>query len=312
MVPVKGEQMGKRQDLTVAIVGPGRLGQAMGRLLLRAGVQVKFIAARQLSRARKAARFIGGGKALDLKDRQFADADIILITTSDSAIGPVAAKIARYRKDWGRQIVLHTCGSLSASVLACFRDRGAAVGSVHPYQTIPNPLAGVRNLPGCFWAVEGDKRAVAVARQWVKALGGKSFTISPEFKPLYHLSAFLVSPTTVALMDCSERLLQQAGVPKKVIRPMLGKFVAETVNNFVEFGGRKSLTGPAVRGDWVTLQRHIAELQCFAPEVIPAYVELVDLMLGVADGAQGRAKKIRSGKPARTRAPQKTKVRKRK
>jgi len=65
---------------------------------------------------------------------------------------------------------------------------------------------------------------------------------------------------------------------------MLGKFVSETVNNFAESGGRKSLTGPAVRGDWATLQRHIAQLQRFAPEVIPAYVELVDLMLGVAGG----------------------------
>ena len=302
--------MGKPRNLMVAIVGPGRLGQAMGRLLLRAGVRVEFIAARQLSHAMKAARFIGGGKALRLKDRQFAGADIILITTSDAAIGPVSSKIARCREDWSKQIVLHTCGSLPASVLAAFKERGAAIGSVHPYQTIPNPAAGVRNLPGCFWAVEGDRRALAVARQWVKALGGKSFTIAPEFKPLYHLSAFLVCPTTVTLMDCSERLLQQAGVPKKVIRPMLGGFVSETANNFVEFGGRKSLTGPAVRGDWATLQRHIAELQRFAPEVIPAYVELVDLMLRVAQGAPGRSKKVRSGKPARTRAPQKTQGRK--
>ena len=297
--------MGTRRDLTVAIVGPGRLGQAMGRLLLGTGVRIESIAARQLSRARKAARFIGGGKALDLDDRRFAGADIILITTSDAAIGPVSNKIARYRENWSRQIVLHTCGSLPASVLAAFRERGAAIGSIHPYQTIPNASAGVRNLPGCFWAVEGEKRAVAVARQWVKTLGGKAFTIAPEFKPLYHLSAFLVCPTTVTLMDCSERLLKQAGVPGKIIRPMLGKFIAETANNFVEFGGRKSLTGPAVRGDWGTLQRHIAELQRFAPEVIPAYVELVDLMLGVADGARGRGKKTMSGDPARTQTRQK-------
>ena len=302
--------MGTRRDLTVAIVGPGRLGQAMGRLLLGAGVRIEFIAARQLSRATRAERFIGGGKAMDLDDRRFTDADIILITTSDAAIGPVSREIARYRKDWSKQIVLHTCGSLPASVLAALKERGAAIGSIHPYQTIPNPSAGVRNLSGCFWAVEGDKRAVAVARQWVKALGGKAFTIAPEFKPLYHLSAFLVCPTTVTLMDCSERLLKQAGVPEKIIRPTLGKFVAETVNNFVEFGGRKSLTGPAVRGDWATLQRHIAELQRFAPEVIPAYVELVDLMLGVADGIPGWPKMIRPGKPAHTRAGHKTEGRK--
>ena len=283
--------MRNRREMTVAIVGPGRLGQAIGRLLLRTGEPVKLVAARQLPRAKKAAQFIGGGVAITLKDRRLAEADVILITTSDGAISPVASRIAKFRKDWSGQIVLHTCGSLPASVLEAFRERGAAIGSLHPYQTIPNPQAGVRNLLGCYWAVEGDRRAVALARRWVKLLGGKSFAIAPEFKPLYHLSAFLVCPTTVTLMDCSERLLAQAGVPKKVIRPMLGKFVSETVNNFVEFGGRKSLTGPAVRGDWATLQRHVAQLQHFAPEVIPAYVELVDLMLGMAGDSSGGGKK---------------------
>jgi predicted short-subunit dehydrogenase-like oxidoreductase (DUF2520 family) len=289
--------MGKRRELKVAVVGPGRIGQAMGRLLLVAGEPVRFVAARQLSRARKAVRFIGGGLALTLKDRRLAESDVILITTSDAAIGPVADRLAKYRKEWSGRIVLHACGSLPASLLDPFKQRGAAVGSLHPYQTVPGPSAGVRNLPGSYWAVEGDRRAVALARRWVKLLDGKSFAIAPEFKPLYHLSAFLVCPTTVALMDCSERLLQQAGVPKKVIRPMLEKFVAETVRNFAEFGGRKSLTGPAVRGDWATLQRHIAQLQRFAPEVIPAYVELVDLMLDVARGSDpggkmaGRSKK---------------------
>lgn len=297
--------MGKLGESTVAIVGPGRLGQAMGRLLLAAGVPVEFVAARQLACARKAVRFIGGGKALALKDRQLAGAGVILITTSDAAIGPVARKLANFREDWSGKIVLHTCGSLPASVLDPFKTRGAAVGSLHPYQTVPSPSAGVRNLPGGFWAVEGDQQAVVVARRWVKALGGKPFVIAPEAKAIYHLSAFLVCPTLVTLMDCSERLLREAGVPKSIIRPMLGMFVSETVSNFVEFGGRKSLTGPAVRGDWATIQRHIAELQRFAPEVIPAYVELVDLMLNVARRpAAGRRKTaIAKSSAGKTRPP---------
>jgi predicted short-subunit dehydrogenase-like oxidoreductase (DUF2520 family) len=295
--------MQKRREMTVAILGPGRLGQAMGRLLLLAGVPVRLVAARQLSRARKAAQFIGGGEAITLKDRRIAEANIILITASDAAISPVASRLAKCRKDWSGRIVVHTCGSLAASVLEPFKERGAVVGSLHPYQTIPNPQAGVRNLAGCHWAVEGDRRAVAVARRWVKLLGGKSFAIAPEFKPLYHLSAFLVCPTVVTLMDCSERLLLEAGVPRKVIRPMLGRFVSETVNNFVETGGRKSLTGPAVRGDWPTLQRHIAQLQRFAPEVIPAYVELVELMLRVAGSSSGGGKKAGSDEKSSGKRP---------
>ena len=295
--------MGTLRESTVAIVGPGRLGQAMGRLLSVAGVPIKFVAARQLPRARKAVRFIGCGKVLSLNDPQLAEVGVILVTTSDAAIGPVARRLASLRKDWTGRIVLHTCGSLPASVLDPFKQRGAVVGSLHSYQTIPSPEAGVRSLPGSFWALEGDRRAVAVARQWVKALGGTAFTLAAGSKPLYHLSAFLVCPTEVTLMDCSEQLLRQAGVPQKVIRPMLGRFVAETVNNFVEFGGRKSLTGPAVRGDWKTLERHLAELQRSAPEIIPAYVELVDLMLRVAGKNPGRNRRGGNSNPSARRTP---------
>ncbi|HEX5411938.1 MAG TPA: Rossmann-like and DUF2520 domain-containing protein [Terriglobia bacterium] len=274
--------MRARRELSITIVGPGRLGQAMGKLLLGAGVPIGFVAGRQLSRAGMATGFIGGGKATTLKDRQLANAGVILITTSDAAVGPVARTLANFRKDWSGQVVLHTCGSQPASILEAFKKRGAAVGSLHPYQTIPNPSAGARNLPGCYWAVEGDRQAVAVARRWVKALGGKSFVIAPDAKARYHLSAFLVCPTAVTLMDCSERLLREAGVPKNLIRPMLGIFVSETVRNFVEFGGRKSLTGPAARGDWATTRKHLAEIRRVCPEALPAYCGLLQMMAKIA------------------------------
>lgn len=296
--------MATRRNPNVGIVGPGRLGQAMGKLLHDAGVPIAFVAARKVERARNAAWFIGGGKALSLRDRQLAEAEVVLITASDSALIPVARRLAGYRKEWSGRVVLHACGSAPASVLEPFKKRGASIGSIHPYQTVPNPSAGVRNLPGGFWGVEGDRKAVGVARKWVKLLAGQAFEVPPELKPLYHLSAFLVCPTVVTLMDCSQRLLRQAGVPKRVIRPMLGRFVAETVNNFVELGGRRSLTGPAVRGDWTTLERHIAQLQRFAPEMIPAYVELVDLMLLAAgsDSARGERAAKAPSRGGRTRA----------
>lgn len=294
--------MAKDLNSSVTIVGPGRLGQAMGKLLLQEGVPIRFVAARKLERARNAVRFIGGGTAVSLKDGRLTNANIILMATSDSALGPVARQLAACQKDWSGKVVLHVCGSSPASVLGPFKKRGASVGSVHPYQTVPSPAAGVRNLPGGFWAVEGDTKAVAVARRWVKMLSGTAFEMLPENKPLYHLSAFLVCPTVVSLMDCSERILQQAGVPKRVVRPMLGNFVSETVRNFVEFGGRKSLTGPAVRGDWTTIEKHAAELQRFAPEAVPAYIELLNLMLRLAGSGPDRNKKAHEAISAGVRA----------
>lgn len=272
----------KPASQSIAIIGPGRLGQALGRLLVGEGYPVRFIAARRPAAARQAVRFIGAGKAVGLDAKELSGASIILLTTSDASLLPVSRQIARLRRDWSGHVVLHTCGSVPAGILAAFKRRGAAIGSVHPFQTIPSPVTGVRNLRGGYWGIDGDLAARRLAARWVKAWDGIAFPVRPERKILYHASAFLVCPTLVTLMEQSERLLKHSGVPMKIARPMLGRFVAETVRNFVEFGGRKSLTGPASRGDWQVIRRHLAAIRREFPEAVTVYRELLRAMLRLA------------------------------
>ncbi len=266
----------------VAIVGPGRVGQALGKLLAEAGVPITLIAARRAGAARRAARFVGSGRPVGIEDPRVTEATVILLTTADAALEPVARDLARRRRDWSGRVVLHTCGSLPAAVLRPLRRRGAAIGALHPFQTIPSPAAGVRNLKACFWGIEGDAAARKLAGQWVKALGGVAFPVRPLQKTLYHAAAFLVCPTVVTLMDRSACLLRHAGVPARIVRPMLGQFVAETVGSFVRLGGRRALTGPVTRGDWTTIRRHLAVLRRVSPDLVPLYSALVRAMLPLA------------------------------
>jgi predicted short-subunit dehydrogenase-like oxidoreductase (DUF2520 family) len=269
----------------VAIIGPGRIGQALGRLLAASRVPIAWIAARDLAAARRAARFIGRAKPLGLSDPELTKASIFLLTTTDSALAEVARELAKQgsgKSPWRGKVVLHTCGSLPSTVLRPLKLRGAAIGSLHPYQTVPSPQAGVRNLRRCFWGIEGDRRAQQVARRWVKLLEGVAFPIRPQGKTLYHLSAFLVSPTLVTLMEQSTRLLKEAGVPVGIARPMLRQFVVETAKNFSELGALRALTGPAVRGDWTTIGRHLAVLKRSAPDFVPVYQTLLQAMLRLA------------------------------
>jgi predicted short-subunit dehydrogenase-like oxidoreductase (DUF2520 family) len=267
---------------SVAIIGPGRLGQALGRLLAQSGVPIAYVVARRAARARQAVRFIGRGEPLELANPKIRSASVFLLTVSDSALAEIAKELARQgsgKDSWRAKVVLHTCGSLPSSILRPLKLRGAAIGSLHPYQTVPSPQAGVRNLRGCFWGIEGDRRALQVATSWVKLLEGVAFQVSPKEKTLYHLSAFLVCPTVVTLMEQSACLLGKAGVPPRIARPMLRQFVAETAKNFAEAGARGALTGPAVRGDWTTIRRHLSALKRAAPEFVPVYQTLLRAML---------------------------------
>ena len=270
----------------IASIGPGRLGQALGRLLARAGVRVAGVAARKATEARQAARFIGAGRPVTLDSPDLARADVLLITTSDSALAEVSRALAARRNDWRGSIVIHTSGAWPAggkgSVLEPLRKRGAAAASLHPLQTVPNRGAGVRNLTGCFWAVEGDRKAVQLARQWVRALRGSAIALRSSRKPAYHAAAVMACAGVVALMEGSRRLLEHCGIAPKRARKVLEGFVGETARNFAALGARRALTGPAVRGDWATVRQHEKALGELAPDLLAVYRELNRSMLKIA------------------------------
>ncbi len=286
----------RRSDPGIAIIGPGRLGQALGRLLAGQGFRIRCVAARRVELARRAVRFIGSGKplALSAAGKELVQAGVVLLTVADAALPELARDLASgprgrghdgsqaQARSWRGKVVLHTCGSLPASVLLPLKRQGAAVGSLHPFQTIPNPVVGLRNLRGCFWGIEGDRKALRIAKSWIEALDGVSFRVNPSRKISYHLAAFLACPTVVTLMDESMRLLRRSGVPEKIARPMLGRFVTSTAHNFVELGARPALTGPAVRRDWPTIRRHLATLRGLSPETVPIYRALLQGMLRLA------------------------------
>jgi predicted short-subunit dehydrogenase-like oxidoreductase (DUF2520 family) len=280
--PLTGRRRGATANLDVTIVGPGRLGQAMAKLLVGAGIEVRFVAARRLEAARRAVRFIGSGTPVGLDSKKLADVPVILLTVSDAALAPLARQLKGLRSDWRGKIVLHTCGALPSTVLAPFKRRGAWIGSLHPFQTIPDPTTGFRNLPCSFWAIEGDTPACQVASHLARALDGIPFRVRPAWKILYHAAAFLSCPAVVTLLDQAARLLRSAGVPARIVRPMLGEFVTETVGNFVRLGAPRALTGPVVRRDWETIERHVRALRRHAPEVVKVYQPLVRAMMRLA------------------------------
>ncbi len=271
-----------KKEPTIAVVGPGRVGQAMGKLLRGSGFPVRFVVARRIAAARRATKCIGGGRAVSLDSAELEGAQIFLLTTSDAALAPIAARLAGTLSGWKGKVALHTCGSLPAAVLAPLQKQGAAIGSLHPFQTIPNPAEGLRNLRNCFWAIEGDAAARRVATRWVRALDGVAFAVPPEKKILYHAAAFLVCPTEITLMERSTFLLRQCGIPEKVARPMLAQIVTETVRNFAKLGAQGALTGPAARGDWAIIRGHMRALERAAPDVRPVYKSLLRAMLRLA------------------------------
>jgi predicted short-subunit dehydrogenase-like oxidoreductase (DUF2520 family) len=117
---------------------------------------------------------------------------------------------------------------------------------------LPNAEVGARRLVGGWFAVAGEP----LAREVVRALGGRAFTVEDRDRATYHAAAVIASNHLVALMGQAERLAAEVGVPPQAYLDL----AAATLANVAELGPEEALTGPAARGDEATIRRHLRAL----------------------------------------------------
>jgi predicted short-subunit dehydrogenase-like oxidoreductase (DUF2520 family) len=252
--------------LRVGLIGPGRAGQALVRLLPPSHYEIGPVLGRTFTSARRVTRQMRLGEPTESYE-DFAACDLIFITVPDDAIASSAQALARAAFPFRRKVVLHASGALDSSVLAPLRERGASVGSLHPLQTFGRR---VLSLAGIHFAVEGDETAIRLAQSIVTHWHGKLLRIKADQKIFYHAAATFASPLFTALLEAAVRLMGRAGVrPKTAIRA-LRPLLVTTFENYLHTG-KQSWTGPLARGDAATVRRHIKALAEYDPDLACYY-----------------------------------------
>ncbi|MGI5921435.1 MAG: Rossmann-like and DUF2520 domain-containing protein [Syntrophomonadaceae bacterium] len=198
-------------------------------------------------------------------------ADILFITTSDTAIEKVVKNLAEHQGFHEGQVVIHMSGALSSEVLDKAKEFGAGVLSLHPLQSFASVDMAIANLPGSVFSIDGDKNCHATAVQLVKTFQGEYFFIDRKVKPLYHAAACVVSNYLVTLIEFGVKVMESTGVSRDMAAKALMPLIKGTVNNIENIGIPKALTGPIARGDLTTILKHLDCLQETAPELTKLY-----------------------------------------
>jgi predicted short-subunit dehydrogenase-like oxidoreductase (DUF2520 family) len=258
---------------TLAIVGGGRVGRALGRQMREVGWKIGAVVTRNQSSARRAVRFIGAGTALARVSRRVLASTCILITTPDGAIAAVADELARIcGDDLQGQVVLHTSGAMDSSALHAVRVCGASAGSMHPLQTFSGVT--VPPLEGKVFAIEGDPLAVRTARKIARALGGAPSQIEPRNKPLYHAAGALAAGHTLVVVEAAIQLLMSLGMKRREAMRALLPMTKQVLQNCERLGTRAAWTGPLARGDHQVVAKHLQVLAQYSPQYGDAYEAL--------------------------------------
>ncbi len=239
---------------SIAIVGTGRVGLTLGRALARAGARVAMLgrSVRELPTP-LAPSVVAWAPAISA-------ADVVFVAVPDDAIGDVAQALADTGAVTERHVVLHCAGLYDRGVLSALDATAAALGSLHPLQTITVPDGDPDALAGNPAAVEGDARAVAVARDLATALGMAPIVeLDGAGKRLYHVGAVVASNYVVVLCAMAERLARAAGAGDAAATLYL-PIMRRALDNVAQRGAAMALSGPITRGDAGTVAAHLETL----------------------------------------------------
>lgn len=233
-----------------ALVGPGRVGQAIRRSAAAGGHSLRLAGRAEIAPV-------------------CAEAQAVLLCVPDAAIEEAAGAVASVA---GRlRLIGHTSGAIGLEALDPATAGGARAFSLHPLQTVPDGSADLRGAPA---GISGsDEGALRFARRLAVALGMRPFEVPDASRAAYHAAASIASNFLVTLEESAVDLLARAGIedPRELLAPLVLRAAA----NWSERGG-DALTGPISRGDEPTVARHEAALAELDPELLELYRILAD------------------------------------
>ncbi|MFB0613828.1 Rossmann-like and DUF2520 domain-containing protein [Aurantiacibacter poecillastricola] len=266
-VPAMQESAAYRR---IGILGTGRVACALGGLLAEHSREDVLLWGRTPAHVDRAVQHIASARAAGSIAEVARSCDAVLIAVSDDAIAPVAEMLAQDLTEGAKMLAMHVSGRCGLAPLSPLVGKGARVAAIHPVMTFTgNAQRDRSHVPGARFAVTADTPATEQEGvTLVELLGGKGFTLSDEHRILYHAALCHAANHLVTLMEQSRQMMEAAGVdnPAGVVAPLVRAALENSLTS-----GFDALSGPLLRGDRETIDRHLEAIGESAPKTGEAY-----------------------------------------
>ena len=188
--------------------------------------------------------------------------ELVLLCVPDRAIADVARRI-----DPGPWVA-HVSGATPLSALDPHERRFG----MHPLQSF-SKTRGPEQLDRAWAAITAEGDEARDLGFWLaETLGLRPFELDDASRAAYHAGAAVASNYLVTLRAAAGSLLEAAGAPPEALSPLMRGVIE---NGF-------ELTGPIARGDWGTVERHLAVIREERPELEELYLVLAEATAAIA------------------------------
>lgn len=238
--------MAVKKIRNISFAGAGNVAMHLAPALAESGFRIRHIVGLTTTHAQPLADNTG---AVASTDPGIIDdtTDLLLLAIPDQAIGEFVARLKKAGRYNG--LIAHTSGTCPLSAIS---EHFAAAGVFYPLQTFSRFSAPeIRKVPVCIEAESVETEALL--RQVAAGISDDVRVIDSEHRALLHLSAVFACNFPNHLYVIASRILKQAGIEEDILLPL----IRETALRLGNTDPLLLQTGPAVRGDLTTMQRHL-------------------------------------------------------
>lgn len=244
--------------LNITLIGAGRIAWHLGRRLKAKGFPVRQVVSRTPEHAEKLALALGCDWSADWSEVN-VDTDWLLLAVRDDAIEDVAMVLSRFVPG---AFATHTSGATPGAVLAPHFER---YGVFYPLQSFSQDRVPVwSKIPFCVDAHSSDD--LLLLKKIAKTIGNLVYRVNDEQRASLHVAAVFANNFANRCFALAEQILDEKGLPFEMLHPLM----EETLAKALQDSPAKMQTGPAMRGDKDTLQRHLRLLDAH-PELSEIY-----------------------------------------
>jgi len=250
------------KKLRIGLIGSGNVAWHLGPALENAGHHLVGIYSPTHKNARALQKRLYEAQLLSEPDFTAVQPHVVIMAVKDDAI-PYATGEAIIGNN---TLLVHTSGSkpLSALGYASTSRRGV----FYPLQTFSKDRkVDFQHIPILVEAEHPEDERILL--ELGKTISKEVSAMSSANRGKLHVSAVFACNFTNHLLTISQQIMHNEGLNFDLMKPL----IAETLSKSLEIGPEKSQTGPAVRGDVETLEKHMQFLEK-APRLAEIYQKL--------------------------------------
>lgn len=250
--------------MKVVIIGAGNVGSVLARLIKNAGHEIIQVVSRDIAHAALLADELGT-QYTDLKGTISKDGGLYLVSIKDAALSEIHLCC-----NVGNNLIVHTAGSVSKDVL---EKASANYGVLYPLQSLRKENRHLcQDIP---ILVDGNTEDnIKLIETFAHTISSSVNRATDEQRIKLHVAAVIVSNFTNHLYELAADYCGKVGVNFKLLQPL----IEETALRLRDHAPTDMQTGPAVRKDITTLDKHLREITTY-PKLRNIYLKITDSIM---------------------------------